>query len=212
MAAGASGYWVAEGSAVPLNRLRRSARSPYIDPGNSGVAGEIRAAVSNGATTIASSGSDTADLRADLEGLFAAYAGDYDSAALIMHPRTALQISLLQQPLGDTDLKLTGGQLFGVPVATSRAVPWGTDGGSITLVDQSSIAYATGDYDVTQSNHAALEMDNVPTTASGPAGAVTETTLVGMFQTNTVAFLSTAHANWEVQGDGRVVVLVGVDY
>jgi hypothetical protein len=36
--------------------------------------------------------------------------------------------------------------------------------------------------------------------------------MVNLWQTNTIAWKALIEANWEVQGTGRVVTVVGVDY
>ncbi len=185
----------------------------FVDVDNSGIPDHMPASVTNGATLIASVGADAEDLRTDLAALFNAYTGDYASAALLMHPKTALQICLLQNPLGTVDLALTGGQLFGTPVYTSRAVPLDSNGaGTITLLDQSAIAFASGGYDLRQSDQTTLEMDDAPISDTAPAGAVTETTAVSLWQNNLLAFMSSAAVAWEVQGAGKVIVLTDVDY
>lgn len=179
----------------------------FIDPVNSGIVDEMPASIASGQLQIPSVGTDASAVRLDITNLIAAFAGDFESAVIIMHPLTAVQIALLQKPLGESTLGVLGGQLFGLPVVTSNGVPLDSSGGSITLLDPTSIAVAFDGFNMDVAEHATLEMDDVPTNEGG-----TETTLVSLWQTNTVAWKSTVYANWEVQGAGRVVSITGVNY
>lgn len=181
----------------------------FIDPDNAGVSGESPASVSYGGTKIPSAGSNADGLREDIRALFAAYEGDLTAAVLITDPRTALDISLLPDVLGQTELTIHGGQLFGVPTVTSAGSPLTTAGGSITLVDASSVATANEGVEMRVSEEATLQMLDNPTNASIDG---TATTMVSMFQTDSVALSATIHANWQVQGDGRVVTITGASY
>lgn len=179
-----------------------------LDPTNAGVAGERPRAITYDAPTVASVGSTADDLRADLTALFGLYAGDVATAALIMPPATALQISML---LGGAaaDLGVNGGTLFGVPVATSSAADDGSNGSRIVVVDTMGVAVATDSVRVDRTGVAALVMDDSPTMSSAtPIGAE----VVSMWQTNSIALRAEADVNWLNQRPGSVAVLTGVDY
>lgn len=181
-----------------------------VDPGNGGITDEIPASIAHGQTQIPSAGSDADSVLADFRALFAAFAGDFSRATLVMHPQTTAQICLLQKPLGESSLTVTGGSLFGLPVHTSRAVPVDSSGASsILMVDASSIAYDYDGGDIAKSPHATLEMSDTP---SGNSATPTGSELVNLWQSGTIAWRADLHASWRVHGTDRVVSLTGVDY
>lgn len=172
----------------------------FIDPSNAGSADESPASVTYGQTQIASTGS----AKRDIEAMFGAYRGSYASAAVVMAPRTAVQIGLLAEQIGMTKLGVTGGTLAGVPVYCSEAMDFGSAGGTITLLDADAIAYGARDFDLETTDEAALQMRNDPVDGAAQ--------LVSLFQANCTAWRAIGTANWEVQGDGRVVSITGADY
>lgn len=183
-----------------LRALSSALDLAFIDPTNAGVANESPASITYGATQIPSSGS----AKRDIEALFAAYRGSYATAAIAMAPRTAVQIGLLDEQIGQTKLGVTGGILAGVPVYCSERIDFGSAGGTITLLDADAIAYGSRDFDMQTTGEAALQMRNDPVDGAAQ--------LVSLFQTNTLAWRAIGTANWEVQGDGRVVSITGADY
>lgn len=171
----------------------------FITPTWAGAADESPASITYAQTQIASTG----DARTDIEAMFNAYNGSYRSAVIVMHPKTAVQLGLLDAQLGETKLTVQGGVLSGVPVYCTEAVELDSSGGSITLFDASAVAYAARDLEAATTDQAALAMSDTP---ASPAE------MVSLFQTNTIAWKALAEANWEVQGTGRVVTITGTDY
>lgn len=177
----------------------------FINPAWAGNPGESPASVTSGGIQIASTG----DVRQDVEALFRSFGGNLRRAYIVMNPLTAVQIGLVDAQVGDTKLGVNGGVLAGVPVLCSEHVPFDSDGGSITLLDASAIAYAARDIDFSVATEATLEMADDPTNNSV---VPTATDVVNLWQTNTVAWKVYAEANWAAQGTGKVVTITGVDY
>jgi len=175
----------------------------FITPTFAGTPDESPASVTYGQTQIASTGS----AKQDIEALFNAYAGSLRNAAIVMHPKTAVQIGLLDAQVGETKLTVQGGILAGVPVFCTEAVQLDSDGGFITILDAGAIAYGARDFAMTTATQASLQMSNTPDQTQSPS-----TVMVSLWQSNTVAWKAMAEANWEVQGTARVVTITGVDY
>ena len=171
----------------------------FINPNFAGVSGESPASVTYGQMQVASTG----DARRDIEALFNAYTGSLRNAAIVMHPRTAVQIGLLPAQVGETKLTVQGGVLAGVPVFCTEAAAFDSNGGFITILDASAIAYAARDFGMETSTEAALIMSDTPTSPGE---------MVSLYDTNTVAWMAKAEASWEVQGTGRVVTITDAFY
>lgn len=191
----------------------------FIDPGKAAVANVSPASILNGISAIPSSGSDAEDIRADIRTLFGTFIAANNAptnGVWIMGAETALALSLLQNPLGQAEFPgvgMTGGTLFGLPVVVSQYAVRDTEGAVVALVNASDIWVADeGGLEVRASNEASIEMDNAPTNASAPSGAVVEQTLVSMFQTNSVAFLAERTMNWARARASAVAYMTGVTW
>ncbi len=191
--------------------LRESIDAALLDPTNAGVSGESPSSIFYGAPTLQTAGPSADDLRNDVAGLFSAYAGRLSTAALILSPRTALQISLLQQPLGSTDLSATGGRLFGLPVFVSEAMNGASGGDWLGLVDASAAIFAMDDLRVSRADEALLECDDAPA-GSSASPAAASANLVSLWQTNSIAWQARVAANWKLFGSGRAVLIAEADY
>ena len=176
---------------------------------SAGVAGVRPAGILSGATTIPATG----DVLQDLAALVEAYQGSFDSAAWIMRPSTAVQLHMLGARSSSStfaDLTRTGGSLFGLPCVTSTQVPQDTSGGgNIILLDTTAILLGSGSVELISARGASLEMSDAPT---GSSATPTSTSLVSMFQTNSVSLRATRYLNWIVTTDDAVVALSGVNY
>lgn len=199
--------------------LRERLDIDFIDPAKTASANLSPASILNGANAIASSGTDADAVRADMQALFRYFIGFSNpptQGVWIMDAINALSLGLMQNPLGQSEfpgLGMNGGTLFGLPVIVSEYVPRDTAGGIVALVNASDIYLADeGGFEVAASDQASLEMDTAPTNASAPSGAVTETTLVSMWQTNSVAFRAERTINWARRRAGSVAYLTGVNW
>jgi hypothetical protein len=95
--------------------------------------------------------------------------------------------------------------LLGVPVVLCPNAP----AGQVTLVDGSEVAFASAPLDAELSDQTSLEMDSAPTNsmvAGSPVGPV-PTTMVSMYQTNSVAYKLSRFVNWSVVRDGAVAYM-----
>lgn len=177
---------------------RQALDSAFIDPSNAGAAGEMPASVTNGVSPITSTG----DPKTDLAALVASFAGDLETASLIMRPSIAVSMASADYP----NVGARGGELAGIPVLTSRLAPAGT----IVLVDGSGVAIGEAGADVRVSRQATIEMldDSLVQDATDGTG----TSLVSLWQANAVGILAIRTVNWAVGRPGSVAMLSDVDY
>jgi hypothetical protein len=102
---------------------------------------------------------------------------------------------------------MTGGTFNGMPVIVSDYIPAGT----VVLANASDIYLADeGGIQVDMSREASLEMaDNPAHESTTPTGA---TSLVSMFQTNSVAFRVERFINWARRRPSAVAILTGATW
>ncbi len=188
----------------------------FIDPNKTAVANVSPASITNGATAIASSGSTADDVRADIQALWAPFIAARNAprnAVYIMDSTTALALSLMQNPLGQSEfpgLTMNGGTFMGVPVVVSDYLPVTSAGGMVVLVNASDIWLADdGQVTIDSSREASLQMLDNPTNNSATG---TPTTMVSMFQTNSTAFLAERFINWARRRTSGVAYLTGVNW
>ncbi|TLX69838.1 phage major capsid protein [Pseudomonas nicosulfuronedens] len=174
----------------------------FLDPSNVGIPGQSPASVTNGVAPVPSSGTDAAAVREDIRALFAAFDGSLETAVLAMHPDTALSLSLMQAPLGQTTLTVRGGELFGVPVVTSDSVPMDSSGSLVALIDPAGILLSDTGVNINHSRIASLEVDG---DSNGPQ-------FLSLWQNNLTAALAERFVNWEVARAGSVAWLSGVQW
>jgi hypothetical protein len=90
--------------------------------------------------------------------------------------------------------------LFGIPVIVNPNI-----GNQIVLADLAEVAYAAGDLEMDLAEQAAVQMDDAPTNASSPVPVATS--LVSLWQTNSVALKVLRFANWQVVRGGAVAYM-----
>ena len=178
--------------------LRERLDRDFINPAKAAVAGISPASILNGVAPIPSSGTDADAVRADVKALFTAFIQANNaptSGVWIMSAVNALALSLMQNPLGQTEfpgIGMNGGTFFGLPVIVSEYVPTDSSGSIVALVNASDIYYADdGGIDVSMSTEASLQMDNAPdnpTTASTVLVSLWQRNLVGLRAEMTVNF------------------------
>jgi HK97 family phage major capsid protein/HK97 family phage prohead protease len=183
----------------------------FINPAKAAVANVSPASITNGVVGIPSSGNDAAAVRNDIAAVFGAYIAANmtpTSGVWIMQATTALALSLMQNPLGQSEfpgIGMNGGTLFGLPVIVSQYVA----AGNVILANAQDIFLADdGQIMIDASREASLQMDNAPATQDATTGAGIE--LVSMFQTNSVAIRAERWINWQKRRAGAVVLLTGV--
>lgn len=199
--------------------LRERLDIDFVDPTKAASAGVSPASITNGVTPVASSGSTAENVRCDIGALF----GDFiaannapTTAVLVMSATTALNLSLMRNPLGQREFvgvnMMNGGELDGIPVIVSEYVPTLSDGTSYIFMVNASDIYLgdDGGLSVDMSREASLQMDSAPSMKSD--GTPTATSVVSMFQTNSVAFRAERTINWAKRRVSAVSVLDGVNY
>lgn len=193
--------------------LRARLDTDFIDIAKAASAGVSPASITNGVTPITSTGNDAEAITEDIRQIFGAFIAANNaptSGVWIMSATTALALSLIKNPLGAFEypnITMNGGTFAGLPVIASQFV----DGGMVVLANAADIFMADdGDVSVDMSNQASLQMDNAPATQDATSG--TGTSLVSMFQTNSVAFLAERTINWMKGRASAVAVLDNVDW
>lgn len=186
--------------------IAQATDAAFVDRSNTGVVNERPAAVTVGAVTIASAGTNAAAIRTDVEAAIAAFEGDLTTASWVTHPRTAVAIGLRLSAAGfANDLGALGGTLAGLPLITSEAVAYSTaTGGDLILLDAASILCAEQGITPSRSEQAAIAMSNTPGTGSSPP--------LSLWQNNSVGLLVERVINWEVGRKNAVVVVTGARY
>lgn len=186
----------------------------FVDPTKAAVANVSPASITHGVTPIASAGVTAADVRADIAsavGVMIAANISPTTAVWIMPATIALRLSLLRNAFGQKefpDITVNGGLLEGIPVITSQYVPTDTAGATVILANASDIWLADdGQVTVDASREASLQMvDGAGITQDG-TGATTATTVVSMFQTNSVALRAERYINWQKRRANAVVTV-----
>jgi hypothetical protein len=191
----------------------------FIDPAITLQADVRPASITNGATTSASSGIDAAAVRADIKTLLAPFIAaniPTTGIVIIMRQAQALSLSLMRTDLGVKefpDMTINGGVLEGMPVIASQYVPQGVvvaaAAPEIYLADDGGVS-------IDLSREASLEMadsslTNAVTNNASPPISV-ETTLVSMFQTNSVAIRAERFINWRRRRTAAVAYLTSVGW
>lgn len=188
----------------------------FIDPAKAASAGVSPASITNGVTQIPSSGNTADDIRTDIQAVMAGFIAANNppsSGVWIMSATTALALSLMVNPLGQAEfpnITMGGGTFAGLPVIVSEYVPTDSGGGLVILVNASDIYFADeGGVMVDVSREASLQMLDNPT---NDVITPTPTSMVSMWQTNSVAFRAERILNWLKRRPSAVAVLSDVNW
>lgn len=188
----------------------------FIDPDKAASAGVSPASILNGVSPIASSGTDGDAARADIQALVNTFVTNNQSVAnavLIMDEVTALTLSMMLNPLGQPlfpGMTRTGGTILGIPVITSQYVPTDSNGHILAIVDADSLLVADdGVFTVDASREASLQMLDNPT---NDTTTPTATSLVSMFQTDSIAIRAERYINWAKARSTAAAWVSGVNY
>lgn len=182
----------------------------FVDPGAAGTANVSPASVTSGVDPTPATGTTAATLRADVQTLFGKWITqnlDPSGGVWIMTPMQALAISLMLNALGQpvfqgpgNTINMNGGTFFGLPVITSMSAqmvgsPVAGEGQLIILLNAPEVLLADdGQVTVDASTEASLEMLDNPTNLS--TGATAATSMISMYQTNSVAIKALRFINW----------------
>jgi hypothetical protein len=188
--------------------------SAFIDPGNGGENLVMPASVLSDETPRASTGSALANIDADLDATIQALSdagSDLTSATWVMLPRTALFLSRMRGTGGNLaypDMTVRGGSLLGLPALTSTAAPgFGSpSGGIIALIDASEILLVDDD----NSEFAITTKGDLRMVDESASPA--ETSVVSMFQTESIAIKAVRYVNWKKLRNGMAQYISGVNF
>jgi HK97 family phage major capsid protein/HK97 family phage prohead protease len=172
------------------------------------------ASVTNGVTPIASSGTDADAVRADIAALWAeadATNLPTGSAVYITDAKTARALSLMRNPLGQTEfpnVSMAGGSIDSVPLIVSNYVPSDSSGSLFILAFASEIYLADdGVVTIDLSKEATIFLDDDAANATPTAAQ-----LVSMFQTNQTAIRAERWVRWQKRRPQAVSYLDGVQW
>ena len=176
----------------------------FIDPSVAAVANVSPASILNGASNVvqAASWSTMANVVADISTLLNTFATnniDTSTGQFVMTPDVAMKLSVLMTGGGETrafpQMTPMGGTLLGYPVIVSNTVPHSTSAGSIVafIVGNEVLLADDGGIGISVSREASLQMESAPTNHSVTP---TPTTLVSLWQTNSVGIRAERVINW----------------
>lgn len=190
----------------------------FVDPAKAAVANVSPASIVNGVTPIVASGTDAAAVRDDVQSIMQTFIAANltpTNGVWIMSSTNALAISLMQNALGQPSfpgLTMTGGTFAGLPVITSEHMASVAESGGspIILVNASDVFLADdGGISIDASREASLEMLDNPTNNSSSG---TATSMVSMFQTNSVALRAERMINWQKRRAAAAALIVDAAY
>lgn len=196
----------------------------FLDPTKIEVANVSPASITNGVNQIQASGTGTADdIRADVKALMSTFiAANITPASGVwaMSATTALSLSLMRNALGQKefpDISMMGGRFEGLPVIVSEYIAADSDGAFVYLINASDIWLADdGNVVVDASREASLQMLDSSSSGEGAptnnSSTGTATTMVSMFQTNSVAIRAERWINWKKRRSAAVAVLAGAHW
>jgi HK97 family phage prohead protease len=185
----------------------------FILPSNAGTANIKPASITNGASTIASGGTDTASVIMDVRSLMAKFTSANNpptTGVWIMNSINAGALGTMVNPLGQPSFPsmqdFTGGSLYMMPVIVSDFVT----NNIVVLCNARDIFLAQDDgIQIDASDQVSLQMDDAPT---GSSATPTATSLVSMWQTNSVAFRAEHGIGWKRMRASAVAYLTGVNW
>jgi hypothetical protein len=199
-----------------VEALRSRIDLDFIDADKAAVAGVSPASIINGIPAIPSTGNSADNIREDIRLIMQAFIDDKNpptSGVWLMSSGTAMALGLMRSTLGNRDfpdINARGGSLEGLPVIVSEYFSQATTGNFVILVNASDIYFSDdGEASVDMSTEASLQMLDNPT---NDVTTPTATSLVSMFQANSVAFRAERTLNWTRRRDEGVYWLEGVNW
>jgi HK97 family phage major capsid protein/HK97 family phage prohead protease len=183
--------------------------SDFVNPSNSGTSNVKPASITNGASTVVSSGDTEEKVRRDVRALFALWiAANMNPAdgVWIMSATNALGLSLMVNSLGQPSfpgVSMNGGVFMGLPVIVSE-----TAGTNVILANAGDILVADdGAVTIDVSREASVQMDSAP---DDPATA--STVMISLWQQNLLGIRCERHIDWVKGRSTAVVYLTGVEW
>jgi len=186
----------------------------FIDPNKAAVAGVSPASVTNGVVAINSTGNDADAIREDVALLMAPFINANISpsgAVWIMSAVRALRLRLMRNALGQRefpDITMTGGTLEGLPVIVTEYATSDSNGDDIILMNAPDIWLADdGEVTIDASREASLQMMDNPTNDAANGGQPIATSMVSLWQTNSIGLRAERFINWQKRRPQAVQVL-----
>ena len=184
----------------------------FIDPANAGTANVKPASVTNGAATVASTGTDADHIRLDIRALFQKFITANNAPSngvFVMSSTNALALSLMVNALGQKEfpgMTMKGGVLEGLACIVSDYA-----GSIVALVNASDIYEADeGETTVDMSMEASLEMKSAGLSQDATAG--TGASLVSLWQNGLVGLKGERTINWQKRRASAVAYLTAVHW
>jgi HK97 family phage major capsid protein len=189
----------------------------FIDPAEAGTANVQPASITNGLTALTSAGTSADNARTDLANIVSNFIEANQSTeglVLIMPTTLALALSFQVNSLGQPEfpgLSMGGGTLNGIPVITSQYAANASGGGNLVIALNQRELFLADDGQVTvdASTEASLQMLDNPTNNSATG---TPTTVVSMYQTNSIALRAERFINWRKRRSTAVVYMDDVNW
>ncbi len=183
--------------------------------GNIAVGGVSPASITYGAESIGSTGPDADDIRLDFRSAMQKFIdakNPLNTGVIVMSSSTALALSLILNPLGQPEfpnITMQGGTFMGMPVMTSEYVS-----DFIVIMNASDIWFADdGGIQIDMSTEASLQMvagDDQGSTQNSVTP--TATSVVSLWQTNSVGFRAERTLDWALRRASAVVVITDTAY
>jgi HK97 family phage major capsid protein len=172
----------------------------FIDPAKAAVANVSPASILNGVAPLTSAGNTPEDVRCDLAVIMGEFADanlTLSGAFWVMNERTAIALSLMQNPLGQSafpGVNFSGGTLLGLPVFVTNYANTDSDGAVVALVNGSDIYLGDeGGIQISVSDQASIQMDTAPT---NNGVTPTATALVSFWQDNLIGWRVERFITW----------------
>lgn len=191
----------------------------FLDPAKAVSTGVSPASITNGATTIAASGTTADAFRLDFGNLVAAFSqnnnGSVSGLVVVMSQTQALRLGLMRNDFGAKefpDLGIMGGSIEGIPVVTSDNIV--ANGGSpadgwiiVGMIAPDILLADDGAVDVDISTEASIQADSAP---DSPATASTVT--ISLWQHNLVGIRCERFITWQKARSTSVYYITGANY
>lgn len=174
------------------------------------VANTSPAGIRNGVAAMTLTGDGSVEgIRCDAAAMLKALASNNLSVSgsfWVMSETTAIDLAAAVNTMGNLafpGMTPTGGTFMGLPVFTSQYLPTSSAGSVVMLIKGDEVFLGDeGGVQLAMSDQASLVMDDSPAHNSVTP---TATSVVSMFQTNSVAFLAERFINWQKRRAAAVV-------
>jgi HK97 family phage major capsid protein len=187
-----------------------------LDPTQAGSANVQPASLTSGLTALTSAGTSADNVRTDIANLVQGLRSSHlrGSIAVVLPDALLTAMAFMVNSLGQPEfpgLDNDGGTYKGIRFIGSEYVANSSGAGNMVVAIAEREVFVSNDGGVTidASDQASLQMMNNPTNNSATA---TPTTMVSMFQTNSVAFLGEWHINWQKRRSTAVVYMDDVNW